>query len=126
MSHIVEITTEVRDGVAVADACKAIPLAPPVAGRHQLFAGIADGLAVYLPGWTYPVVCDTSTGKLSYDNFGGRWGDPAHLERFLQGYAVAKVKLEARRAGHRVREQKLGDGSVRLTLTTGVDPCRRF
>ena len=27
-----------------------------------------------LPDWLYPVVCDTATGSLSYDNYSGNWG----------------------------------------------------
>jgi hypothetical protein len=122
MSHIVTIKTEVRDAVAVRAACHRLSLAEPVQGKTKLFAGNVEGLAVKLPEWSYPVVCELATGQLHYDNFNGRWGDQKHLDRFLQAYAVEKAKLEARNRGHSVTEQSLSDGSIKLTVqvTGGV------
>ena len=39
-----------------------------------------------------------------------RWG------LFLQGYAVEKAKIEARKRGHSTSEQRLADGSNKLTI----------
>ena len=116
MSHIVTIKTEVRDAVAVRAACHRLSLAEPTQGRTKLFSGEVDGLAVHLPEWSYPVVCELTTGQLHYDNFNGRWGDQKHLDRFLQAYAVEKAKLEARSKGHSVTEQSLSNGSIKLTV----------
>ena len=77
------------------------------------------GWAVRLPEWKYPVVCDVNTATIAYDNYEGRWGDPKQLDRFLQGYAVEKAKLEARKKGHSVFEQPLSDGSIKLTIRVG-------
>jgi hypothetical protein len=38
-----------------------------------------------------------SRGQVQFDNFGGRWGDSKHLDRFLQAYAVEKCHIEARK-----------------------------
>ena len=120
MSHIVTIKTLVRDAEAVRSACRRLKLPAPVAGTTKLYSGAATGLAVELPDWTYPVVCDLATGRLSFDNYSGRWGEQRHLDRFLQAYAVEQAKLAARRQGHTVSEQPLADGSIRLTVhTTG-------
>lgn len=119
MSHIVEIRTEVRDPVAVAAACRRLGLPEPEPGTARLFEGEAAGLLVRLPGWLYPAVVDLATGAVRYDNYGGAWGDPAHLDRFLQRYAVEKASLEARRRGHSVLEQPLPDGSIKLTIGVG-------
>jgi len=116
LSHIVSIQTEVRDAAAVRAACKRLGLAEPVQGTTRLFSGQVTGLAVQLPNWQYPVVCDTATGKLNYDNFGGHWGDQKHLDSFLQSYAVEKAKIEARKKGHAVTEQQLADGSIKLVI----------
>lgn len=116
MSHIVEIQTEVRDAVAVAAACRRLGLAQPVERTVTLYSGEATGLAVQLPGWRYPLVCDVAQGQLKYDNFAGRWGDQQELDRFLQAYAVEMACLEARRQGHAVTEQALADGSIKLTV----------
>ncbi len=119
MSHIVEIMTEVRDPVAIQAACQRLTLPEPVFGEFKLFTTSATGWAVRLPEWRYPAVCDLNTAKIAYDNYEGRWGDPQQLHRFLQGYAVEKAKLEARRKGHSVFEQPLNDGSVKLTIQVG-------
>ncbi len=73
MSHIVSIQTEVRDPVAVRSACERLKLPQPAHGTFKLFTSTATGLGVQLPEWRYPVVCNTTTGQLAYDNFGGRW-----------------------------------------------------
>lgn len=119
MSHIVHIQTEVRDPIAISSACTRLSLPQPVAGEHQLFTNRVAGLAVQLPLWQYPIVCQTDSGQVQYDNYGGRWGEPVQLDRFLQGYAVEKAKLEARRQGYDVTEQPLEDGSIRLTVQVG-------
>ena len=120
MSHIVEIATEVRDPAAVQLACARLRLEEPARGTARLFSGEASGLLIELPGWRYPLVCDTDCGTLRYDNFEGRWGAQQELDRFLQAYAVEKAKLEARRKGHTVTEQPLQDGSVRVTVQLGA------
>ena len=119
MSHIVEIKTEVRDPVAIRAACQRLTVPEPVFGEVKLFSTSATGWAVQLPEWRYPVVCDVNTAKIAYDNYEGRWGEQVHLDRFLQGYAVEKARLEARRKGHTVTEQALADGSIKLTVSVG-------
>ena len=119
MSHIVTIATKVRDPAAITAACQRLGLAAPVQGTAELFSGEATGLLVQLPGWQYPAVVDTASGEVRYDNFEGRWGEQAHLDRFLQAYAVEAVRLEARKKGHQVSEQALPDGSVRLQIAEG-------
>ena len=116
MSHIVEIQTEVRDAAAIRAACQRLQLESPVFGEAKLFSGSKAGWQVKLPDWRYPVVCDVNTGKIDFDNYNGHWGEQAHLDGFLQTYAVEKAKIEARRKGHSVTEQSLVDGSIKLTI----------
>ena len=116
MSHIVSIKTEVRDAAAVQAACRRLGFPEPVHRTVKLYSNKATGLAVQLPGWNYPVVCDTTTGDVKYDNFNGRWGNQAELDKFFQSYAVEKAKIEARKKGHSVTEQQLNDGSIKLTI----------
>ena len=120
MSHIVTIQTELRDPVAIAAACRRLGLSEPVHGTVRLFSGEATGLIVQLPDWRYPVVVDTTSGTMQYDNFGGAWGDQTQLDRFMQAYAVEKARLEARRKGLTVTEQPLSDGSIKLTIQVGA------
>ena len=121
MSHIVTIETEVRDAAAVSASCRRLELPAPTHGRFELFNSVQTGLGVELPDWRYPVVCDTDSGQLHFDNFEGRWGDRVHLDKFMQMYAVEKSKIEARRAGHSVTEQQLANGSIKLTVQVGGD-----
>jgi hypothetical protein len=116
MSHIVSVKTEIRDPAAVHAACQRLGLAAPIQGKTELFSGEASGLAVQLPDWQYPVVCDTTSGQIHYDNFGGLWGEQKHLDRFMQMYAVEKAKIESRKRGHLCLEQQLSDGSIKLTI----------
>ena len=116
MSHIVTIDVHVKDAAAVRAACQRLGLPQPVQGKTKLFSGEVEGLAVQLPDWLYPLVCDTTSGQVKFDNFGGRWGDQAHLDRFLQAYTCEKAKAEARRRGHQCTEQTLANGSIKLTI----------
>ena len=119
MSHIVTIATKVQDPVAIHAACERLRLPEAVHGTATLFSGEVTGLLVKLPEWVYAVVVDTATGQVAYDNFEGSWGDPKHLDRFVQAYAVEKATIEARKRGHTVFEQPLPDGSVKLTISVG-------
>jgi len=119
VSHIVTITTEIRDAEAVRAACSRLGLPTPVEGTTKLFSGEATGLAVQLPDWKYPVVCELSSGSVQYDNYGGAWGKQEQLDKFLQAYAVQCARIEARKQGHSVTEAELQDGSIRLTINLG-------
>ena len=116
MSHIVTVKTEVRDAAAIRAACRRLNLDQPEQGTFKLFSSEATGLAVKLPAWNFPIVCDTATGQLQFDNYEGRWGDPKELDRFMQAYAVERAQQEARRRGHGTTEQTLSDGSIKLTI----------
>ena len=119
MSHIVEIKTEVRDETAVQSACSRLHLPRATRGTFQLYSSTETGLGIELPHWRFPVVANTETGQLRYDNYGGRWGDQEFLDQFFQAYACEKTKIEARRKGHSVVEQQLPNGSVKLTVSVG-------
>lgn len=119
MSHIVQIKTEVRDETAVQSACKRLHLPRATRGTFELYSSTETGLGIELPHWKYPVIANTETGQLRFDNYNGRWGSQEFLDQFLQGYAVEKSKIEARKKGHSVLEQRLEDGSVKLTVSIG-------
>ena len=119
MSHIVTIKTEVRDGAAVAAACRRLALPEPAVGTAKLYSGQAEGLLVRLPDWLYPVVIDTASGAIRYDNYGGCWGDEQHLHRFVQAYAVERARSEARKKSYATTEQFLADGSILVEIEVG-------
>jgi len=119
MSHIVSIETRLHDPAAITAACQRLGLAEPVQGTAQLFSGVASGLLVQLPKWRYPVVIDTLTGLVRYDNYEGKWGDQAQLDRFLLIYAVERTKMVARTKNYQISEQQLQDGSIKLQIREG-------
>ena len=92
MSHIVSISTKIRDTVAVTAACQRLGLQQPVQGTAKLFSGQATGLLVQFPGWQYPAVIDTLSGNVKCDTYEGKWGNQDHLHKFLQVYAVETSK----------------------------------
>ncbi len=97
MSHLVSINTKLRDPAAISAACQRLHLPAPVQGKAQLFSGEVAGLIVQLPAWQYPVVIDTQSGTINYDNFQGHWGEQKELDRLLQAYAVEQ-RLSNQRA----------------------------
>ena len=119
MSHIVEIKTEVRDEAAVQAACSRLHLPRATRGTFQLYSTEETGLGIELPHWKYPVVADTETGQLRFDNYEGRWGAQEFLDQFLQAYATERVKIDSRKKGHSVVEQRLDNGSIKLTVSVG-------
>jgi hypothetical protein len=120
MSHIVTIETKVHDSTVVAVACAKLGLAAPTHGTAQLFSDEVSGLLIQLPGWQYPVVVDTDTGMVRYDNYNGRWGDQKQLDRLVQRYAVEKARLEARKRGYEaIIERRLDDGSIEIEIHVG-------
>ena len=119
MSHIVEIKTEVRDEAAVKAACVRLQIPTPEHKTVRLFNATATGLCVQLPNWSYPVVANLATGQLQFDNYNGAWGEQSRLNQFLQGYAVEKAKIEARKKGHMCSETRLEDGSIKVTIRVG-------
>jgi hypothetical protein len=119
MSHIVEVKTEIRDPVALRRACSVLKLPAPEHKTVRLFDSEATGFAVELPGWRYPVVCETDSGTVRYDNYGERWGARSCLDLLRQRYCVEKARIAARKRGHDVLEQSLEDGSIKLTVTMG-------
>ena len=119
MSHIVEIKTEVRDEAAVQSACSRLHLPRATRGTFELYSSTETGLGIELPHWKYPVVANTDTGELRYDNYEGRWGSQESLDQLLQMYVVEKAKIEARKKGHTVTEQRLDNGSIKLTVSVG-------
>jgi len=118
MSHIVQIKTQVTDEAAITAACARLNLPEPTTGTFDLFSGQkATGVGVMLPNWQYPVVCNTETGEVAFDNYNGRWGKQVELDKFLQAYTIEKATSEARSNGYTVGEELLEDGSIKLNIT---------
>ena len=117
MSHLVTVAVEVRDRDALVSACRRLRLPEPEYRTVRFYDGsVAVGEAIRLPGWRYDAVFDL-VGGVKFDDFEGRWGERRHFDALLQQYAVAKATIEARRAGHSVRETQLPGGRIKLVVT---------
>lgn len=117
MSHLVSVPVQVLHVEGVERACRRLGLPAPVVGQQTFYdEQVKEGLLVRLPDWSYAIVIDTQTGKVHYDNFDGLWGKSAHLDSFLQAYAVETAKMTAEAQGYVVSEEQLADGSVHLQV----------
>lgn len=122
MSHLVVINIELKNKQAVIAACNRL-----IRSQKQLWkteentkiryhdGSVAEGMAVYIPGWRYPIVI-TSDGTVKGDNYGGSWGDPALLNKLKQAYGVETAKSLMRRYSAPVIETQNEDGSVTLAV----------
>jgi hypothetical protein len=116
MSHVATIALEFRDAAALAEAATACGASVKGASITFYDGTTISGQAVHLPGWRYPIVVDAQ-GRLFYDHYQGRRGDPRCLDRFCQAYAEAGTARFARAQGYRITRTTEADGTVRLALT---------
>lgn len=116
MSHVTTVAVEFKDLEALELAARKLGAPFRRDETVQFMDGnTVTGPSVRLAGWQYPVVLEGK--KLHMDNYGGRWGKPAELDRLKQTYAIEVTKKQARKQGFRVGESRASDGSVKLTLS---------
>ena len=85
-------------------------------GKHRLYGGNPTGIGIKLPGWKFPVVIDSTTGNISYDNYGGSWGKQDEIDGLAQKYVVEKTRLQAMAMNIQMAsEETLDDGSIEMT-----------
>jgi len=133
MSHIQEITLK-TSLEAVKRAARKKGYRFEENATVSFYSGTASGLAVYLPGWKYPVVFDNDL-KVYYDNWGGKWGDAKVLEEFkkevkkenkrtekeriveMQDRIIRRIKEVAEKRGDDVTVKRNGT-KVEITITS--------
>ena len=119
MSHIVTSRPAHRPG----RRRRRLPAARPGRARPRARPGSSaarpPACSCNCPTGSTPSSSTPLSGTVRYDNYGGAWGEQAHLDRFLQTYAVEKAKLEARKKGYAVSEQILDDGSIKVQILDG-------
>ena len=122
MSHVATLKTVIKDLDVLAQACKALGI-PFTRGQQsvKLYEREVQGnFSCKLPDWYYPIVVDTQTGAISYDNYNGSWGKEAELFKLIQEYSlqVAEGQLEEfRLKGWNVERQKQENGDIQLVAT---------
>ena len=122
MSHISKIELEVNDLTVLRRACERLGLTFVENQRSFKWFGSEAGVcdhAVRIPEADYEIGVIHRNGRyeLECDFFDSRVGEAVGKDGGLlkQAYAVEKVKLEARRKGYRVMEQKQ-DNAIRITV----------
>jgi hypothetical protein len=98
MSHTVKIQVEFRDEKSLGAAVVALGGEVLGDGVHRLYGGAVTGLGFRLPGWSYPLVLG-AMGELSFDDYGGCWGNRADLDRLRGEYALAVAEGVAQAQG---------------------------
>lgn len=72
-------------------------------GKHKLYQGSHEGFGFKLAGWNYPCVLD-SQGTLHFDDYNGRWGDRAQLEKLKSIYGMEAARKQAEELGWQTQE----------------------
>lgn len=98
MSHTISVKVEIKDKHALAAAVERLGGRVLGEGTHALYQGSVQGFGLILPDWKYPIVLDEA-GNLAYDDYGGRWGDAADIQRLTDGYAIEAAVSAAQSQG---------------------------
>ena len=91
MSHTLKIKVEIKDETALRTASERTGAKVLGEGSHRLYGGVSNGFGVQLPGWQFPVIVNLQTGELSYDNYGGNWGNQGTLDTLIHEYSTEVV-----------------------------------
>lgn len=100
MSHTTSCDLVVTNEAALLRTVAAENLHIEDTRRHEMFDGkIVQGIGVKLAGWDYPVIFDTKSGKVHYDNYNERWGKQDTLDKFMQRYSLETLTEQAQLNG---------------------------
>jgi len=119
MSHLSSITTVITNEEAVSRSCRELGLEAPAHGTYKLFRAEVKGLGVRLPDWQFPIVINTDTGKVSFDNYNGSWGKQVELDKFTQRYSLEVGKMDAEAKSLQYEEIPLENGERLLRVYLG-------
>jgi hypothetical protein len=116
MSHIASIDIELKDIEALKEACKRLNIKFENVENYKFYDGTRkSGLAIHLPNSKYPMVLDNN-GKAYFDNYNGRWGDLAELDKVKDHYGLELTKRQAKVKGYTFYERKTQDGKIQLVV----------
>ena len=117
MSHVVKAKVEIKNEACLVRAAEFLGLTNLGRDTHKLYNGQkAEGLAFTLPAWDYPVVINTDSGEVSYDNYGEHWGKQIELDKLVQRYSVETLNDQAAIEGYTVGEEELDNGDIELSM----------
>ena len=114
MSHIARVKSIFNDKDILKRAAQAIPgVRVEDNVTRRVYSQTHHGLAIFLPGWTFPVMV-TEGGDAIYDNSLGSWGDQRHFDVLKRNYVASRAAAQLRSEGHRVTEHEQEDGSIEV------------
>lgn len=118
MSHTVTVKVQIKDKGPLAAAVEAMGGHVIGDGTHNLYDGNAEtGFGFKLKGWRYPIILKED-GTMSYDDFGGRWGNTDDIRRLTAKYAIEAARHAANEQGWNSEDQH--DGSLKIEHPTGA------
>ena len=140
MSHTVKIKVAFTDPAALQSGVESMGGTWLGMGTHSLYSGDRGGYGFTLPGWNYPLVLDwpalselkAGKGELFYDDYGGKWGNVADLEKLTSAYAVGVAEQAAIAQGWQCEHNEEGlviyhpSGGTLTVRGTGVMDAAGF
>lgn len=122
MSHTVTCEIDIRDREAFAAVARAMGAEILGEGVHSLFESHEAGLGIKLDGWLFPIVLGEK--GLKFDDYGGKWGNPADIGALTERYALSVARKAAEAQGWYCEEAA---GTLTIyhpdggTITVGAD-----
>ena len=87
----------------------------------KLYSDTVTGdISVKLKDWKFPVLVNTTTGDMHFDNYNGSWGKIEELNKLVQEYSLqtAEEQLEEfRLQGWDIQRQKQENGDIQIVAT---------
>lgn len=80
------IITSIHDPIALAAICRQSQLPAPTEGWAQIDDREVFGWVIHLPGVLHPIVCDTLTGLVAYDQADNGLARYGRIMRFVYSY----------------------------------------
>ena len=121
MSHTAQIAEDYSHPEALTRAVEALGGQMIGQGTHRLFSSNETGIGFRLPGWNHPLIV-RADHTLAYDNYNGRWGNVADLDRLHEEYSWALAEIAAQAMGWQTERTADGvcifhpsDGTITVT-----------
>lgn len=125
MSHVATVTTAIKNLSILIKTCQALGIEFTQGQQSvDLYERAVTGdFSCKLPGWHYPIVVNSQTGEISFDNYKGSWGDEKELHKLIQEYSLSVAEEECSEfvlQGFTIERQKQENGDIQLVIQQGM------